>query len=84
MQSELTEDVADAAFINQRVALHDRRRLSGNDVRLVGKEDLGIRDDGRREECMCMSALAAGRPADMEDTGESALPDGTVIVTVYR
>jgi len=79
---KLAQDIADAAFVNQRAALHDRFPLSCDDAGLVGKGDLGIRDDGGREECMGMPTLAAGHPADTEGTGKTALPDRAVIVTV--
>lgn len=84
MQPEPAEDAADAAFINQRVALHDCLRLSGDDIRLVGKGNLGIRNDGGRKKGMGMSALAAYHPADVEDTKRAILSEGTVIVTVHR
>ena len=82
MHPEPAEDGADAAFVDQGVALHDRLRLSGDDIRLVGKGDLGIRDDGGRKKGMGMSALAACHPADVEGTGRAVLSEGTVIVTV--
>lgn len=84
MKAELPEDISDTAFINQRVSVHDGLLLSGDDIRLVNKRDLGIRDDGGREKSMGMAAMAADYSADMEEAGRKALPDGTMIITVNR
>ena len=75
--------MADTAFIHQRVAFHDCLCLSGDDIRLVGKGDLGIGDDGGRKKGMGVPALAAGHPADVENTGNTVVPDGAVVITVY-
>lgn len=83
MRLKLPQDVADDAFINQGVACHDVLLLSGDDACLVGKGDLGVRDNGGRQERMGMPAPAAGCPADVECKGKTALFKGTVIVTVY-
>lgn len=84
MQPELAPDVADAAFINQWVTLHDHLRLSGDHICLVSKGEMGIRYDGRQKEGMCMTTLAADHPANVKFTGRTVFADRAVIIAVYR
>lgn len=66
MLFKLAEDGTHAAFINQRVALHDSCGAAGNDIRLVLKQGTGIGDELRKQQGMGGSAFAADNPADVQ------------------
>ena len=53
-----------------------------NDIHLIWKGYLGIRDDGSKQQGMGMSAFTVGAPVDMETQVRVPGFHGTVIVTV--
>ena len=64
-------DGVDAVFVNGRRFIHDLGIaagifITGDDAHLVCKRNLGVRDNGCKEQSKGFSTMAADYPADME------------------
>ena len=82
------DNAAGGFFINRWIIITDAGDsgssfISNDDRMLVDSSDAGVRDDGRKKQCVCMTALGASNPADFEHKDPVRQEDTPAVVTVY-
>ncbi len=63
---KLADDGPHTAFVNKRVAFHDIRPVSGNNIRLVFQQGTGIWDYPGKQQSMGGAAFTTDHPLDAQ------------------